>query len=167
MRTVFLVGNPSNQNQTEKLQNESKIFNDIVQEDFMDTYANLTLKTVMAFKWSAKYCPQAKFLLKIDDDILVNSYYLKNYLHAVKQKENSTSDGTLKNTFMCLRHVNTTVIRNTTHKYYVSKEDYKEDVYKPYCSGINCFLNLIGSYSTDLSCLELVTGIESGTWKSR
>ena len=33
---------------------------------------NLTLKSVMGLKWSAIFCPQAKFVLKTDDDIFVN-----------------------------------------------------------------------------------------------
>ncbi len=37
-----------------------------------DTYHNLTLKTVMGLKWASIFCPQAKFVLKTDDDIYVN-----------------------------------------------------------------------------------------------
>lgn len=130
MRTVFLIGDPKNKTLNERIRKENVVYEDIVQENFHDTYDNLTLKTVMAFKWSAKYCPQAKFLLKVDDDVLVNSYYLKNYL---KSMFNETEP--LKNTFLCLKHTNATVKRNTTHKYYLSKEEYSEDYFKPYCSG--------------------------------
>ena len=43
---------------------------------FQDTYRNLTLKTVMGLKWSAIFCPQAKFVMKTDDDIFVNLPFL-------------------------------------------------------------------------------------------
>ena len=39
---------------------------------FQDTYRNLTLKTVMGLKWSAIFCPQARHVMKTDDDIFVN-----------------------------------------------------------------------------------------------
>ena len=51
---------------------ESKDFGDLIQEDFQDSYRNLTLKTVMGLKWSAIFCPQAKFVMKTDDDIFIN-----------------------------------------------------------------------------------------------
>ena len=37
-----------------------------------DTYHNLTLKTVMGLKWTSIFCPQARFVMKTDDDIFVN-----------------------------------------------------------------------------------------------
>ncbi len=37
-----------------------------------DTYLNLTLKTVMGLKWTAKFCNVAEFVMKTDDDIFVN-----------------------------------------------------------------------------------------------
>jgi len=137
-RTVFLLGSAANETLNKAIQKESSAFGDIVQEDFMDTYANLTLKTVSSFKWSAKYCPQADFMLKVDDDILVNSYYLNHYLKSVNSASKSLSED-LKNTFLCLHHVNVTVIRDVKHKYYISPNDFKENQFKPYCSGMNAF----------------------------
>jgi len=69
-KVVFLLGQ-GEESQTEVME-ESKMHNDIVQEDFKDTYRNLTLKTVMGLKWSAIFCPQAKHVMKTDDDIFVN-----------------------------------------------------------------------------------------------
>lgn len=138
MRTVFLLGDPQNKTLNERIRKENAVYEDIVQENFHDTYDNLTLKTVMAFKWSAKYCPQTNFLLKVDDDVLVNSYYLKTYLKSmINGKE------PLKNTFLCLKHANAAVKRNTTNKYYLSKEEYSEDYFKPYCSGKQILLGTL------------------------
>ncbi len=135
MRAVFFLGHAANETLNEAIKRESYAFGDIVQENFTDTYANLTLKTVSSFKWSAKYCSQAEFMLKVDDDVLVNSYYLKNYLESLNLKRISSS-GYLRNTFLCLYHANATVIRDVKHKYYISPEEYKEDKFKPYCGGI-------------------------------
>ena len=48
----------------------------VAQEDFADTYHNLTYKGVAALKWIDMYCSQAVFVLKTDDDIFVNTFAL-------------------------------------------------------------------------------------------
>lgn len=59
---------------------ESRTYGDILQEDFTDSYMNLTLKSVMALKWTSTHCQQAQYLLKTDDDIFVNVPTLLTYL---------------------------------------------------------------------------------------
>ncbi len=44
--TVFFVGKSDNELTNAKIINESRIYGDMVQEDYMDTYLNLTTKTV-------------------------------------------------------------------------------------------------------------------------
>ena len=51
---------------------EYRTHGDIIQEDFVDSYMNLTLKTIMGIKWAQNYCSKASFILKTDDDIFVN-----------------------------------------------------------------------------------------------
>lgn len=52
----------------------------ILQENFIDTYHNLTYKGIAALRWIDSYCGQAVFVLKTDDDIFVNMYTLIRYL---------------------------------------------------------------------------------------
>ena len=52
---------------------EAEDHNDVVIEDFHDTYLNLTLKTTFMLKWIGKSCPDAKFVFKVDDDVFVNT----------------------------------------------------------------------------------------------
>jgi hypothetical protein len=59
---------------------EQALNNDIVQEDFLDTYRNLTFKTVSGLKWVTRYCRQARYTLKIDDHVFVNMFNLLNVL---------------------------------------------------------------------------------------
>ena len=56
------------------------VHGDLVQENFVDSYRNLTLKTLMAIRWASTYCSNANFVLKIDDDVLVNPSPLLEYL---------------------------------------------------------------------------------------
>lgn len=56
VKVVFLVGEPlSNETQLHIVQ-ESDAFGDLIQESFVDSYNNLTLKTIMMLKWVTTNC---------------------------------------------------------------------------------------------------------------
>ncbi len=69
---VFVVGLPNGpQGLVEELLDESDQFQDLVVTEHLDTYNNLTLKTLAAFDWMLTYCPDAEFILKTDDDMFI------------------------------------------------------------------------------------------------
>ncbi len=119
LRVLFVVGKSSNETINKKLKEEYQIYGDIIQEDFADTYKNLTLKTIMSIKWASTYCSNAKYLLKIDDDMIVNAPKLVKWLET----------NTYSNTFLCNPLWKSEVIRDNTSKFYMSKQDYYEDTY--------------------------------------
>lgn len=80
----------------------------------MDTYRNLTLKTIMGMKWASKYCSGAKFFLKIDDDMTLNTYKLLKYL-----EETLKTRPKIENTLICRTHNNTFVDRREFSKFRV------------------------------------------------
>ena len=47
---------------------------DLVQGNFLDTYYNLTYKSVMGHLWVSEFCRQAELVVKTDDDIYVDLY---------------------------------------------------------------------------------------------
>ena len=51
------------------LSTESKENRDIVFQDFVDTYRNLTYKTMGGLKWVLESCPEFEFLVTVDDDM--------------------------------------------------------------------------------------------------
>ncbi|XP_076030130.1 beta-1,3-galactosyltransferase 1-like [Oratosquilla oratoria] len=71
-KLVFLLGNPHDSSIQPQVVEEYRTHGDVLQEDFLDSYLNLTLKTVMGLKWAWRHCPQARFVLKTDDDMYVN-----------------------------------------------------------------------------------------------
>ncbi|XP_014612477.1 PREDICTED: beta-1,3-galactosyltransferase brn [Polistes canadensis] len=85
-RTVFLLGIP---HQDEELQAKIKLeatkYKDIVQANFIDTYYNNTIKTMMGFKWAVKYCSNSKFYMFVDDDMYVS---VKNVLRFIRNPTN-------------------------------------------------------------------------------
>ena len=80
LRLVFMIGKTLDKNLMKAIEYENEIYQDIVQEDFIDAYKNLTYKGVMALKWISIYCPKTKYVLKVDDDIVVNTFTLINHL---------------------------------------------------------------------------------------
>lgn len=130
MRAVFLFGyeNPEKSN---NLANENKIYQDIIQEDFIDSYKNLTIKTIMGFKWIAEYCSNAKFSLKIDDDVVVNTPILLNYL---EELINNKTENT-KNSYIGLYYRKPPVVRSKLSKFYVASSEIFGEFYEPYHIG--------------------------------
>ena len=138
MKVVFVMGDSLNEILNEQVLKESESFNDIVQESFYDTYDNLTLKSVMIFKWSAKYCPLAKAFMKVDDDVYVHTNKLEQYLNSVLvlEKEAGLDGPLLRNTFMCKVHRNAPASRDSTDKWHVSYDEYRFDIFVTYCGGM-------------------------------
>ena len=80
-RYVFLLGS-SEKEYNEKIQTENNIHHDLALQNFRDTYRNLTLKTLMGFHWHSRFCSNANYVMKTDDDIYVN---VTNILRIIKQ----------------------------------------------------------------------------------
>ena len=124
VRSVFLLGY-SNGSNLEKLRNENKKYGDIVLQDFTDVYRNLTLKTLMGFEWAGMYCSSAKFIMKTDDDMFVNT---TNIVRLIKQNARHNEI-----TGQCLKAAKP--YRNPKSKWYVTLVEYPESVYPSYCEG--------------------------------
>lgn len=56
----------------ELVEEESLHYSDIIQEGFVDSYNNLTLKSVMMLKWVVSNCHSVRYIMKTDDDMFVN-----------------------------------------------------------------------------------------------
>ncbi|CAH1787327.1 unnamed protein product [Owenia fusiformis] len=132
IKVVFLVGDSGKLTMNLALQEESAIYGDIIQETFMDTYRNLTLKTIMGLKWVTNFCPDARYILKCDDDIFVNVFELVRHLKVYEMQGKD-----VKNLILC--DIDTgdraTVIRDPSSKWYVTNKEYPGDHFPTYCDG--------------------------------
>ena len=61
------MGTPTSDDDLKIIQEEQKLYGDIVQGSFIESYKNLTLKAVMALKWVATYCQNAQYAIKVSD----------------------------------------------------------------------------------------------------
>ena len=84
-RLFFLLGLEANMSDSSMtVINESRKFGDLIVENFVDTYGNLTLKTLFMLKYVKDHCPSAKFVMKIDDDTMLNVHLMKSVLKTSK-----------------------------------------------------------------------------------
>ena len=130
-RLVFVLGRSLDQRIQAALQFESDLYGDLVQEDFLDSYRNLTYKAISALRWITGHCPNATFILKTDDDIFVNIFNLMNHL----QSYNDIHQGGVNKLLLCLVWHRMKVIRDSKSKWYLSKTEFKPDYFPTYCSG--------------------------------
>lgn len=128
-RIVFMMGTTDDLRVNEKVKLEYGVYQDIIQEDFHDSYKNLTYKGIMALKWTSKYCKNANYILKIDDDILVNPFVLYKHLKTMDRLARP------KNSIICHKFTHMKVQRSPKNKWFVSKDEYKGNYFSKYCSG--------------------------------
>lgn len=132
IRTLFLLGSPATGKDTKNLQKlieyEDRIYGDILQWDFMDTFFNLTLKEVNFLKWFDVYCPGVRFIFKGDDDVFVNTHNLLELI-GFKVEERKEAELFVGDTIS-----KAIPIRNRQSKYYIPKELYDKP-YPPYVGG--------------------------------
>lgn len=72
IEVAFILGKSKNKTLNNLILEENSVHGDIIQEDFVDTYNNLTIKSMMMLKWVITKCRQATFIMKTDDDVYVN-----------------------------------------------------------------------------------------------
>ncbi|KAK2183597.1 hypothetical protein NP493_305g00023 [Ridgeia piscesae] len=81
IKLAFIFGVNHNKNLNTIVQDEHVGYRDIIQGNFYEHYHNMTLKSLLGLNWLMRYCPSAKYLLKSDDDMIINIPYLLEILN--------------------------------------------------------------------------------------
>lgn len=69
---IFVIGVPSNVSTQLAIKREAATYGDLLQFAFTEAYFNITLKAIAELHWSARHCNGSAYLLRVDDDVLVN-----------------------------------------------------------------------------------------------
>ncbi|XP_059416761.1 beta-1,3-galactosyltransferase 1-like [Carassius carassius] len=125
--TLFLLGYNTEPVLNQMVEQESQIFHDILVEDFVDSYHNLTLKTLMGMRWVTSFCPNAQYIMKTDSDIFVNMDNLVFKLLRPSAKP--------RRRFFTGHVINGGPIRDVHSKWFMSRDLYPDSRYPPFCSG--------------------------------
>ncbi|NXA95496.1 B3GL1 acetylgalactosaminyltransferase, partial [Melanocharis versteri] len=133
--TLFLLGQDTQREDRAavlSVEDESILYGDIICQDFTDTYDNLTLKTMMAFQWLSEFCSNARFFMKTDTDVFINTPNLVKFLLQLNSSEN---------VFTGYPFIDNFAYRGLDKKRYISYEEYPFRLYPPYCSGLGYILD--------------------------
>ena len=123
LQIAFVLGLHSDEAVNRAIRQEHSHYNDIIQGDFTDHYHNMTLKSLLDLKVTATRCPHVQYLLKSDDDMIINLPYLLDILVAKP----------LKRSFMGPYNPRSRVYRDGVWK--LTLEEFPFTFYPPYESG--------------------------------
>ncbi|KAH8276383.1 beta-1,3-galactosyltransferase 5 [Drosophila bipectinata] len=135
-RVFLLAALPSREHflTQEQLVSEQKRFGDLLQGNFVEDYRNLSYKHVMGLRWAAQECKDhAKFIIKLDDDIIYDVFHLRRHLEALEvgQPALATSSTLLSGFVLDAKPP----IRLKANKWYVTRQEYPHALYPAYLSG--------------------------------
>lgn len=125
-KLVFLLGAVESSTLQRRIEQENRMYDDIVQGSFLDAYRNMTYKHVMALKWFTYHCPEAKYVLKTDDDVFVNTPALYDIVESNVQR---------RRLIFCDEIRRAPVKRSHRSKWFVSIAEYPEKYYPRHCPG--------------------------------
>ncbi|GMR35179.1 hypothetical protein PMAYCL1PPCAC_05374, partial [Pristionchus mayeri] len=120
----FFTGRPVNQIEEQSLIDESTTFKDIVIGDFVDSYFNMTIKSLFWMRFVDAQCSSTTTIIKLDDDMAINLRLLSHRLSSIKS-----------NAIYGVRWIGMPVERENTSRWYVPYSLYPFESFQPYVSG--------------------------------
>ncbi|KAK6184642.1 hypothetical protein SNE40_007076 [Patella caerulea] len=132
MKCLFVIGRSEVDADNQNIITENKTYGDILQIDFRDSYGNLTYKTITSFRWAAKFCSKAKYVMKTDDDMYVNTNLIPTMLEVAPTKHFAGG--------FCWG--SSSPNRDLSSKWFVSFKMYRKQRFPPMCSGTGYILGM-------------------------
>jgi len=118
MRVIFVIGLPKDPTEQRKLQQEADQFGDLLQFNFNEHYFNITLKAIAELHWAYRFCNESRFMIRVDDDALLNVPELAKVLVGEELKSGLTGQIEI-----------TEAHREPNHKWYMPPKYYDRDEY--------------------------------------
>jgi hypothetical protein len=125
-KILFILGSSQSYSVNNDVTEEDKKYNDLIQWEFIDNYYNCTLKAIGILRWTLFYCKNVKFIMKTDDDMLVNPLMLNQFIANITNSK-KTIYGILSKGYK--PH------RSKAHKWFISYESYSSSKYPDFMNG--------------------------------
>lgn len=124
VKIVFLLGRDLNSSTTTRIEQENRLYRDVIVADFKDTYRNLTLKSLYGMHWARTLCRSAEYIVKADDDVYLDIDLLRGVLL------NASDAGRI-----ILGSLNARARVQRRGLWKVKTNLYSSNFFPPYCSG--------------------------------
>ncbi|KAG9332149.1 hypothetical protein JZ751_015725 [Albula glossodonta] len=129
IHTLFLLGLEAGAGEglQAHLGRESAAHCDLLQANFLDSYLNLTIKTMLMLEWLSSRCPNTTYAAKVDTDIFLNLDHLLGLLDPLGPSKHDYITGAIITGGL--------VHRDRASKWYMPQEIYPKPRYPLYVSG--------------------------------
>lgn len=87
---------------------------------------------IMALHWISRHCRRVPYILKTDDDMLVNMFVVVNHLYTLTYVYPQEA---WRSTIACLLWTRMRVTRDPSSKWFVTADEYPYEHFASYCSG--------------------------------
>jgi hypothetical protein len=127
-KIIFTIGMSKNETIYRQIEEEHNINQDILQiNNFIDEYFNLTTKIMKSFKWITQYCSNAKYILRINDDVILNTHFFIDHFKRLPYATNQMFGFAL---------YGATPARDERSRFFVSEKVYPKSTYDDYVDGM-------------------------------
>lgn len=147
-QVLFLVGKHEDPYWNSLMEKENSLHRDILQVDVIDSYRNLSLKVIGGLCWISEALQMADYIMKTDDDVYINVWYLLKLL-----KENIIDEQQILGALS----IRSPVKRDLRDPWGVKYSEFAPKTYPPYVSG--------GAYVMSRNAVQKLC-IQKGTKKS-
>lgn len=80
LRMLFVLASNKDDTVNALLAEESRIYGDVLQLDYLEDYYLLPVKTLALLRWTLLNCINVKYVLKVDDDTFINAELLSRFV---------------------------------------------------------------------------------------
>ncbi|KAK6058677.1 N-acetyllactosaminide 3-alpha-galactosyltransferase [Cooperia oncophora] len=122
----FFVGAPKSEKEMSILLAEQENYHDLIVTDMKELYENLVFKVNAMMNFFLKYCSNANFLLKIDDDVTIHLDRMLTYWNKSKHDNDR---------IYCLIWSGAPAIRDPSSKWFIPQTMWPKKMYPSYCDG--------------------------------
>lgn len=124
-KVVFMMGKAETDETNEAIMSEYQRYGDLIIGNYTDQYRVITTKVLMAFQWASEI--RCSYILKTDDDVYVDVPKLAHWLMKVLKTPTSFYGGVVYKGH---------VVRDKTHRHYISREELSLDYFPAFCKGL-------------------------------
>ncbi|KAL6734235.1 hypothetical protein Aduo_004797 [Ancylostoma duodenale] len=129
---IFSIGIPSKTRDHDLITEESEIYGDILQADYIDAYRNITYKQLAELRYFASSCENITAVVKLDDDVA----------WSVNKTAEFISKKVHPNELYCARRDSHTPMTHEGMKWSITKEEWGRGQFPVHCLGMIYIVSL-------------------------